>query len=159
MWKWRNVLQVYKRMAWLVEALQTKHHSWDDPKCEFYLARKHTCRTRSSSPDWLRKFVPKFSPFIWEIIPQLHHQVASVFSLFASFYLCSHMFPGRKIKSSTNHFRSPRPRQIDHFSVLLKFPYTRGLENWFASKTRPLVSHGRKSVRGMSCVQVTVVSI
>lgn len=100
---------------------------------EFELFREHHTLTNGthlneSLADWLRKFLKEFSPFISEIMPQLHHQVASVLSLFEGIYLCSHMLPGMKIKSSTNHFWWP-PWQINPFSVLWKCQCCWGLKN------------------------------
>lgn len=101
-------------MAWLVEALQTKRHSWDDPKCEFYLARKHRTHTHRTHTFEFSRYAQKVCPKVFsynlrEIIPQLHHQVVSVFSLFVSFYLCSHMLPGRKSQIINKSFQIPQP--------------------------------------------------
>lgn len=73
----------------------------------------------------------QFSLFISEIMPQLHHQVASMLSLFGSIYLCSRILPRLKIKSSTNHLWWS-PWQIYPVSVLWKCPYSWRLKNWKA---------------------------
>lgn len=83
-------------------------------------------------------------------MPQLHHQVALVLSLFGSLYLCSHILSGMKIKSSTNHFWWS-PWRLNPFSVLWKCPYSQGLKIWEA--------YIREKVSGVPWEQISQITL